>query len=59
MDLLQRMLAKDPSQRLSSEEALRHPAFETLLSKSPLIIRKTFDPNELLNHQSITREYCN
>ena len=56
MDLLQRMLAKDPNLRLSSAEALRHPAFETLMSKSPLIVRKAFDPNELLNHQSITRE---
>lgn len=50
------MLTKDPKIRLSSAEALRHPAFETLLSKSPLIIRKAFDPNDLLNHQSITRE---
>jgi len=48
---------KDPAQRLSSSEALAHPAFETLLSKSPLIMRKAFDPNDLLNHQSITREY--
>jgi len=56
MDLLQRMLEKNPEERLSSEEALNHPAFETLLSKSPLIIRKAFNPNELLNHQSITRE---
>ena len=56
MDLLQRMLAKEPQLRLSSTDALRHPAFETLLSKSPLIIRKTFDPNDLLNHQSITKE---
>lgn len=56
MDLLQKMLAKEPNQRLSSAEALAHPAFETLLSKSPLIMRKAFDPNDLLNHQSITRE---
>ena len=56
MDLLQRMLEKDPDERLSSEEALAHPAFETLMSKSPLIIRKAFNPNELLNHQTITRE---
>ena len=57
MDLLKRMLTKEPSERLSSADALRHPAFETLMSKSPLIIRKAFDPNDLLNHQSITKEY--
>ena len=56
MELLQAMLEKDPTERISSEDALNHPAFETLMSKSPLIIRKAFNPNELLNHQSITRE---
>ena len=56
MDLLQHMLEKDPNERISSEEALAHPAFETLMSKSPLIIRKAFNAHELLNHQSITRE---
>jgi hypothetical protein len=50
------MLAKDPKDRISSQEALAHPAFETVLSKSPLIIRKAFNPNELINLQNITKE---
>ena len=50
------MLEKDPEERITSEGALAHTAFETLMSQSPLIIRKAFNPNELLNHQSITRE---
>lgn len=59
MDLLRRMLAKDPNTRISAREALNHPAFETVLSKSPLIIRKAFDPNELINLQNITKEFFN
>lgn len=59
MDLLKCMLEKDPHQRISSEAALSHPAFEILMSKSPLIMRKAFDPNDLLNHKSITRELAN
>ena len=53
------MLVKDPKTRISAKEALNHPAFETVLSKSPLIIRKAFDPNELINLQNITKEFFN
>ncbi len=56
MDLLQRMLNKNPSERLSSKEALNHPAFESVLSKSPLIVRKMFDPNELIKFKEMTEE---
>ena len=59
MDLLKKMLEKDPSHRISSSEALKHPAFEAVLSKSPLIIRKTFDANDILKHQNITKKSVN
>jgi len=56
MDLLQKMLERDPEKRISSYNALDHPAFGAVLSKSPLIIRKTFDPKDLVKHQHITKE---
>lgn len=56
MDLLKQMLDKEPEKRLSSFDAMKHPAFDMVLSKSPLIIRKTFDANDLLKHQNITNE---
>lgn len=42
------MLSKNPEERISSTEATRHPAFEAVLSKSPLIIQDNYDPEELL-----------
>lgn len=56
MDLLQKMLKKYPGERLSSREALNHPAFDSVLSKSPLIVRKMFDPNELIKFKEMTEE---
>lgn len=57
MDLLQRMLKKHPADRLTSKEALNHPAFDSVLSKSPLIVRKMFDPNELIKFKEMTEEW--
>lgn len=56
MDLLQRMLQKRPEQRLSSEEALKHPAFSAVLSSSPLVVKNLFDPNDLIQHTLLTEE---
>lgn len=56
MDLLKGMLEKDPDRRISSEKALQHPAFHTLMSKSPLVIKNTFNADSLLKHQGIVQE---
>jgi hypothetical protein len=42
------MLSKAPDDRISSTEAMRHPAFEAVMSKSPLIIQSDYDPEELI-----------
>lgn len=51
------MLTKNPSKRISSDEALQHPAFTIVLSQSPLITRSFFDNKELINYTKITGQY--
>ena len=51
------MLKKNPKQRISSEEALNHPAFTIILSQSPLAVRNVFDNKELIKYTSLTEEY--
>ena len=50
------MLQKHPKNRLTSEEALKHPAFSSVLSKSPLVVKNLFDPNEIIEHALMTEE---
>ena len=45
------MLEKDPSKRISAIDALKHPAFNTIMSKSPLLMRNNGN-NESLAIQS-------
>ena len=58
MDLLKAMLEKDPKKRISSEEALMHPAFCNVLSKSPLHMKPVDQLNvdDLKQHTNITEE---
>ena len=53
LDLLKKMLLKDKNERISSKEALLHPAFKKVLSKSPLIIRKYFDAQDIIKNKKI------
>lgn len=58
MDLLKSMLQKDPRKRISSADALMHPAFCNVLSKSPLHIKPIDQLNvdDLKQHTNITGE---
>lgn len=58
MDLLKAMLQKDPKKRISSADALLHPAFCNVLSKSPLHIKPIDQLNvdALKQHTNITEE---
>jgi serine/threonine protein kinase len=56
MDLLKRMLERDPDRRISSKESLTHPAFHTVLSKSPLISKNFFNADSLIQHGKLTEE---
>jgi serine/threonine protein kinase len=58
MDLLKAMLQKDPKKRISSADALMHPAFCNVLSKSPLHIKPIDQLNvdDLKHHTNITEE---
>lgn len=58
MDLLKAMLHKDPKKRISSADALIHPAFCNVLSKSPLHVKPIDQLNmdELKQHTNITEE---
>ena len=56
MNLLKLMLEKEPEKRISSKDALDHPAFHSVLSKSPLINRPQFNPENLLKHQKLVEE---
>ena len=58
MDLLRRMLAPSPALRLSAAESLAHPTFNQMLSKSPLIVKKLFDAQALVQHTMITEEFA-
>lgn len=51
------MLAKNPQQRISSFEALNHPALTIVLSQSPLHVRNVFDNKALLKYSDITEKY--
>ena len=53
MDLLKLMLERNPDKRISSSDALLHPAFESVLSKSPLIMRSLFNNEALLRHAKL------
>ena len=58
MDLLKAMLQKDPKERISSAEALMHPAFCNVLSKSPLHNKPLDQLNvdDLKQHTKLTEE---
>lgn len=58
MDLLKAMLEKKPRKRISSADALMHPAFCNVLSKSPLHIKPVnqHEVNTLQEHTIITEE---
>lgn len=56
LSLLKAMLEKDPLQRISAKDALNHPVFHNLLSKSPLIDRKRKDTDSLLKHDELTKK---
>jgi hypothetical protein len=51
------MLAKNPQQRITSFDALNHPALTTVLSQSPLHVRNVFDNKSLLKYSNITDKY--
>lgn len=57
MDLLRAMLEKDPKDRISAKEALSHPAFATVLSKSPLIMKHFFNSDALLLHAKMVEQF--
>jgi len=59
MDLLKAMLEREPEKRISSEAALQHPAFHSLMSKSPLIMKHTFNADSLIKHQNAVGEWPN
>ena len=60
MDLLKLMLEKEPEKRISSQDALVHPAFQNVLSKSPLINRGgNFDPSSLIFATKLVMELSN
>ena len=57
MDLLKSMLEKDSDKRISSADALMHPAFCNVLSKSPLHMKPKDELNEELKDlTNITEE---
>lgn len=51
------MLSKNPQQRISSFDALNHPALTIVLSQSPLHVRNVFDNKALLKYSTITDKY--
>jgi len=57
MDLLKLMLEKEPDKRISSGNALDHPAFHSVLSKSPLIMKNMFNADALIKHQKLVEEF--
>jgi hypothetical protein len=50
------MLEKDVEKRISSKDALDHPAFHSVLSKSPLIMRSVYNTDGLAKHQKIVED---
>lgn len=59
MALLRGMLEKDPKNRLSAKECLSHPAFNSVLSKSPLVMRHLFNSDALLLHAKMVEQLPN
>ena len=57
IDLLKGLIEKDPVRRFSAETALRHFAFGTVLSKSPLININRTKTDSLRDHNQITKEF--
>ena len=51
------MLSKNPAQRITSSEALNHPALTVVLSQSPLHVRSVFDNKDLMQYNQITDQY--
>ncbi len=47
------MLNKDPEKRISADKALKHKAFRTMLSVSPLIKQKFVNSIEIINVHKI------
>ena len=56
MDLLRRMLERDPGCRISSKDALKHPAFQAVLSNSPFISKHFFNADSLIQYAKLTEE---
>lgn len=57
MDLLKAMLEREPEKRITSEQALSHPAFHSIMSKSPLIMKNTFNADSLIKHQNMVEKW--
>lgn len=50
------MLEKNPKNRITASQAIDHPCFHKMLSISPLIIRPSFNPRSLLDHEKATKK---
>ena len=58
MDLLRQMLEKDPDRRISSDDALMHPALETMGGNmTPIRLNPRFDPQPLLDDLKRVEEW--